>query len=114
MFPVTWDGQTGGSTRRDSGYLVEGDDLSRKVCTRRRGWRGWAHDQLVKIAGQAREGHGENLLKDVRVMLKNPPRNPPRERATPSGHPYLQHIFPFFYVGVHLSTHKEDIYLLTK
>ena len=87
VFPVTWDGQTGGSTRRDSGYLVEGDDLSRKVCTRRRGWRGWAHDQLVKIAGQAREGHGENLRKDVRVMLKNPPRNPPRERATPSGHP---------------------------
>lgn len=55
-------GRQVGAPERDSGYLVEGDDLSRKLCTRRRGWGGrreWAHDQLVKITGQAREGRGK-------------------------------------------------------
>lgn len=86
---MTWDGkhrrQTGGSTRRDSGYLVEGDDLSRKLCTRSE-WAGVEAEAHMTSwydywAGQRRAG--KNLLKDVSVMLKNPPKKSRKKEPLP-------------------------------
>lgn len=55
------------------------------------GWGGGggrgAHDQLVKITGQAREGRGKKSPERCRRDAEEPARNPARERATPSGHP---------------------------